>query len=166
MLTLVTEDDQVLGPVPRRLVHGNPSLVHRSTHVLVLWEGRLLLQKRSATKDTEPGKWDTSVGGHVGFGQGYEEAAIREAAEELGIRIESLEILYASRFRSAGESENVSTYLHLCEGPFRPDPGEIDAIRFWTRQEIEAALGTGIFTPNFELEYARFLACSRGNLLR
>ena len=38
---------------------------------------------------------------------------------------------------------------------FRPDPGEIDEVRFWTRAEIEAALGTGVLTTAFEDEYAR-----------
>lgn len=165
MLTLVTEDDRVIGPVPRKLVHGNPSLVHRSVHVLVVGRAGLLLQKRSLSKDTQPGKWDTSVGGHVGYGQSYDEAARREAAEELGLALGDLECLYASRIRNEVESENIRTYLHLSEGPFRPEPGEIDAVRFWSRAEIDAALGTGVFTPNFEEEYAHFLAGPRAALL-
>lgn len=165
MLTLVTEDDRVIGPVPRKLVHGNPALVHRSVHVMVVGRAGLLLQKRSLSKDTQPGKWDTSVGGHVGYGQTYEEAARREAAEELGLALGDLELLYPSRIRNAVESENILTYLHLSDGPFRPEPGEIDEVRFWSRAEIDAALGTGVFTPNFEEEYARFLACPRAGLL-
>jgi isopentenyldiphosphate isomerase len=128
-------------------------------------EGRLLLQKRAANKDTQPGKWDTSVGGHVGFGQSYEEAARREAEEELGIRMEKLDFLYPSRIRNEVESENIQTYLHLSAGPFRHDPGEIDEIRFWSRQDIQGALGSGLFTPNFEEEFALFLASPRAALL-
>lgn len=166
MLTLVSDDDStVIGPVPRRLVHGNPGLVHRSVHVLVIGSRGLLLQKRSLSKDTQPGKWDTSVGGHVGYGQGYEEAARREAAEELGIEPGDLEFLYPSRIRNAIESENIHTYLHLSEGPFRAEPGEIDELRFWTREEISRSLGTGVFTSNFEEEFACFLASPRANLL-
>jgi isopentenyldiphosphate isomerase len=165
MLTLVTEDDRVIGPVPRRLVHGNPGLVHRSVHVMVVGTAGLLLQKRSLAKDTQPGRWDTSVGGHVGYGQSYEEAARREAAEELALDLGELEYLYPSRIRNAVESENIRTYLHRSEGPFRPEPGEIDEARFWTRAEIDAALGTGIFTPNFEEEYALFLGSPKASLL-
>ncbi len=171
LLTRVSDDDSVvLGPVERRLVHGNPSLIHRSAHVLVLHpdEGTLLLQKRSATKDTFPGRWDTSVGGHVTFGQSYLEAAVREAREELGVDLDpdSLEYLHLLRFRSADESENTATYLCLHPGPFTPDPGEISAVKFWTRGEIEGALGTGTFTPHFEQEFAAFLASPRAGLLR
>lgn len=167
MLTQVTEADEVLGPVPRSRVHGNPALIHRSVHVLVFGQdGRLLLQKRSMRKDTQPGKWDTSVGGHVGFGQSYEEAARREAAEELGIELgEGLAYLYPSRIRNAVESENIRTFLHVSAGPFRPEPGEIDELRFWTRAEIEAALGRGVFTPNFEEEFALFLGSPHAALL-
>ena len=82
ILIQVTENDEILGPVKRSLVHGNPMLIHRSVHVLVINSaGLLLLQKRSLRKDTQPGKWDTSVGGHVGFGQSYTQAAVREAEE-------------------------------------------------------------------------------------
>lgn len=165
MLTLVTDGDRIIGPVPRSRVHGNPALVHRSVHVLVVGGGRLLLQKRSWSKDTQPGKWDTSVGGHVGFGQSYEEAARREAEEELGLIIGEMHFLYPSRIRNPVESENIRTYLHLSDGPFRADPEEIDEIRFWTRTEIQQALGTGLFTSNFEEEFALFLASPKGSLL-
>jgi len=174
MLIQVTDDDVVLGPVARSRVHGNPALIHRSVHVLVLGtDGRLLLQKRSLRKDTQPGKWDTSVGGHVGFGQSYEEAARREAAEELGLNLGTLEegagdeliFLYPSRIRNAVESENIRTFLHVSAGPFRPEPDEIDELKFWTRSEIEDALGQGLFTSNFEEEFALFLGSPHARLL-
>jgi len=171
LLTQVTDDDAtVIGPVARGLVHGNPALIHRSAHVLVIHpvDGTLLLQKRSLSKDTSPGLWDISVGGHVTFGQTYEEAVLRETEEELGLKVgaDDLESLYLTRFRSPRESENTRSYLCLSAGPFTPDPDEITEVRFWTRAEIEAALGTGIFTDNFEQEYPVFLASPRGDLLR
>ncbi len=171
LLTQVSDDDAtVIGPVARGLVHGNPALIHRSAHVLVLHpvDGALLLQKRSLTKDTSPGLWDVSVGGHVAFGQSYEEAAVRETQEELGITVteHELEYLYPTRFRSRHESENTRSYLSLHAGPFSPDPDEISALRFWTRAEIDAVRGTGLFTANFEAEYPLFLASPQGHLLR
>lgn len=171
LLTHVRDDDgEVLGPVKRREVHGNPALVHRSVHVLVLHpEGDgILLQKRSALKDMHPGQWDTSVGGHVTFGQSYQEAALREAEEELGLHLrpEDLEPLHLLRYRGPDESENTRTFLCAHAGPFTPEPSEIDAVRFWSRAEIEAALGTEAFTPNFELEYRTFIGGPRGARLR
>lgn len=170
LLTRVTDDDSVvLGPVARGLVHGNPSLIHRSAHILVLHPetGSMLLQKRAMSKDTFPGRWDTSVGGHVTFGQSYEEAALREAREELGVELASgsLEYLHLLRFRSDEESENTASFLCRHAGPFTPDPDEISELRFWTRAEIESSRGRNVFTPHFENEFAAFLASPRASLM-
>ena len=38
------------------------------------------------------------------------------------------------------------------------DPVEIDEGRFWTLPEIDANIGKGVFTPNFESEYLKLRA--------
>ena len=52
----------VIGTAPRKRCHGDPSLIHRSVHVVVYsTDGKsILLQKRKMTKDIQPGKWDTA----------------------------------------------------------------------------------------------------------
>ncbi len=72
MFQLVDREGNPVGQASREECHGNPLLIHLVVHLHVLdGEGRLLLQKRSMTKDTNPGRWDTSVGGHVqGRGRG------------------------------------------------------------------------------------------------
>lgn len=162
LFDLVDDDDRVIGSAPRAACHGNPALVHRAVHVLVVNRaGALLLQKRSAHKDIQPGKWDTSVGGHLAPGESYRQAAVREMAEELGLEGLPLTFLYRSKIRNAVESENIATFLTGHEGPFRFPADEIEALRFWTAAEIEAALGTGVFTPNFEEEWALYQAFRR-----
>lgn len=162
-------DETVIGPVARREVHGHPEIIHRAVHIVVLNRaGLMLLQKRSSSKDIMPDRWDTSVGGHVGFGQSYEEAALREAEEELGVRLNlaDLEYLYFLKIRDAVESENIRSYLGFHEGPFHPDPDEVAAVKFWNRNEIEAELESGMFTPNFEIEFSAFINCPRATLLK
>lgn len=157
LFDIVDDQDRVIGQAPRRLCHGDPSLVHRVAHVLVInRRGELLLQKRSLCKDIQPGKWDTSVGGHLDPGEGYLAAAKREMFEELGVQDVPLTFLYHSKIRNEIESENVATYLACCDGPFVPQPKEIDALRFWRAGEIIRALGSGELTPNFEEEWALF----------
>ena len=154
---IVDENDQVIGQAPRSRCHGDPSLIHRVAHVLVFNRaGSLLLQKRSRGKDIQPGKWDTSVGGHLDPGEGYREAARREMEEELGITGIPLTYLYPSKIRNDIESENVATYLATYDGQVSFPLDEIEEVRFWTPAEIDAAVGTGIFTPNFEEEWALF----------
>ena len=154
---IVDENDQVIGQAPRSRCHGDPSLIHRVAHVLVFnRDGCLLLQKRAQTKDIQPGKWDTSVGGHLDPGESYHEAARREMAEELGITSIPLTYLYSSKIRNAIESENVATYLSRYDGELLFPPEEIEEVRFWSPAEIEASLNQGIFTPNFEEEWVLF----------
>jgi isopentenyldiphosphate isomerase len=65
-------------------------LFHPTVHVwLYNKAGEVLLQKRSASKDTYPGLWDVSVAGHVGAGEAIEVAALRETEEEIGLRLPS-----------------------------------------------------------------------------
>ena len=99
MIEIVDRNGNVLGLAARSEFPGNPSLLHRVVHVLVFdTHGRLLLQKRSADKDVAPGKWDTSVGGHVNPGEDIERAASREMQEELGIQGVQLNSLYSYLF--------------------------------------------------------------------
>ncbi len=157
MVDLVSDDDQVVGQVQRSECHGNPNLIHRAVHVLLMNDQRqLLLQKRSQTKEIQPGKWDTSVGGHLSPGETYRQAAVREMFEELGVAGVPLTELYCSKIRNTVESENIRTFLTTYNGAITFAPDEIDEIRFWSSCEIDAALGSGCFTPNFEEEWQMF----------
>ncbi len=154
---VVDENDRVIGRALRSECHGNPALVHRVAHVLVFnSRGHLLLQKRSSSKDVQPGRWDTSVGGHLDPGETYFEAALREMEEELGICLENPVFLYAYKMRNDFESENVATFFARYDGPIRFNPEEIEQVRFYAPQEIDEKLGIGLFTPNFEEEWQRY----------
>ena len=147
---------RVIGRATRGECHGHPELIHAVARVHVRdAQGHLLLQRRSASKDIAPGLWDTSVGGHLLPGEEAEAAARREMKEELGVAPDTLAFLHRFLMRTPVESESVTTYATVHDGPFAPDPAEIAALRFWTRAEIAAALGTGQLTPAFEDEFAR-----------
>lgn len=80
--------------------------------------GRCLLLKRSASSKGNPGKWDLP-GGKVDAGENFEEALIREVAEETGLRIS------VGRVAGTAESELEMTrviYL-IMEG--RVESGEV-----------------------------------------
>jgi isopentenyldiphosphate isomerase len=157
LFEIINERGEVIGTAPRSLCHGNPALVHRAAHVLVFdGAGRLLLQLRSMDKDIQPGKWDTSVGGHLAVGESYEDAAAREMAEELGITGVKPGYLYDYPLRNEIESEDIRSFYVVYDGPVTHQPEEIDETRFWALDEIRHALGTGVFTPNFEQEFGMY----------
>ncbi len=153
---LVNEAGETVGKATRRTCHNGSKLLHPVVHLHIYNRaGDLYLQKRSVRKDIQPGKWDTAVGGHVDLGETIEVALRREVREELGITDFIPEFLMRYVFESALEKELVNTFRTVYEGPFLPDADEIEEARFWSIPEIEAHLGKGVFTPNFESEYEK-----------
>jgi len=117
--------------------------------------GELYLQKRSAQKKLLPLTWDTSVGGHVDYGESVEEALLRETREELGIVDAVIKPLFTYLYRSATEYEQVNAFYTVYDGEIRPDKDEIAEGRFYSFSEINEKLTSGIFTPNFCLEFKK-----------
>jgi NADH pyrophosphatase NudC (nudix superfamily) len=103
-------------------------------------------------KDTQAGKWDTSVGGHVDLGETIEQALTREAAEELNITGLQPLPLTQYKWETEVESELVFSFIALYNATPVFNRLEIEDGRFWTVQEIQENIGSGIFTPNFENE--------------
>lgn len=87
---ILDKDGKKIGQVcPRSVVHQN-GYYHATVHVWVVNQsGNILLQKRSAQKDTHPGLWDISCAGHLSDGDTALDAAVRELYEELGIVIDT-----------------------------------------------------------------------------
>lgn len=142
--------------VTRASVHSGTFKLHMAVHVVVERPGgAFILQKRTASKRIQPGKWDTSVGGHVLCGEDVFQAALREIEEELGISgvrpVEAYRYLWASEV----EREFVTTYHLQWSGEVVFPKEEIEEVREWRPEEIEAA-PPAIFTPNFLHEYNRF----------
>ena len=76
---VINEDGKVIGKAPRSVCHdGKSMLLHPVVHLhLFSKEGKIFLQKRSMKKDIQPGKWDTSVGGHILPGETIEDGSFK-----------------------------------------------------------------------------------------
>ena len=156
LFPIVDEEGRVLGKATRGECHDGSKRLHPVVHLHVFNSaGELYLQKRPEWKDIQPGKWDTAVGGHIDYGETPEEALLREVREELGITVFTPQRLGMYVFESLRERELVYVFRTVYDGEIHPSDDELDGGRFWTLDEIRAAIGQGILTPNFESEIQR-----------
>ncbi len=85
IVQIVDRANQIIDSAPRSVMRER-HLIHRASYILVFnSKNELFLQKRTMTKDVFPGTWDIAAGGVVLAGESYEESAIRELDEELGV---------------------------------------------------------------------------------
>ena len=154
---IVDDEGHVVGAATRGECHNGSRLLHPVVHLHVFnSRGEVYLQKRPEWKDIQPGKWDTSVGGHMDYGETPEQALTREVREELGITDFAPTFNGKYVFDSRRERELVYVYSTTYDGPVSPSAEELDGGRFWTLDEIRAAIGQERLTPNFESEFQRF----------
>ena len=149
---IVDEQGNIIGAATRGECHNGSKLLHPVVHLHVFnSKGELYLQKRPAWKDIQPDKWDTSVGGHVDLGESVQSALKREVQEELGFSEFVPETVTHYIFESTRERELVFVHKTVYDGEIHPSE-ELDGGRFWSKDEIKANLGKGVFTPNFEID--------------
>jgi len=134
---VVNINDEVIDQQPRHIVHER-NLLHRAVHALVYDENnRLYLQKRSLCKDTNPGLWDTSMGGHLESGESYDQAAVRETFEELGIELDDLpQRLFKLQASKNTGYEFIWVYKIIYSGTIQPCQIEISQGRWLTADEL------------------------------
>jgi len=151
---LVDEQGRIVGQAPRSQVHNGSKLLHPVVHLHVLNPGKnLLLQKRPMSKQIQPGKWDTAVGGHISAGETLEKALQKEAFEEIGMVGFSAKLIKVYRWESEVEAELVYLFTTFDYKNVKVQSAEVEEIRFWTKNQIESRLGQGVFTSNFEYEF-------------
>jgi len=137
-LDIVDAENRVVGRAPRDVVHRDGHR-HRSVHMLLLnGAGRVFVQRRSETKDTNPGLWDSSAAGHVDSGESPLAAAVRELYEELGVRVSPGALVRTGGLPPAVDNgfEFVGIYRVTSDDPLTLEAGEIADGRWLESAEL------------------------------
>ena len=150
-IDIVDKDGNPIGTsVPKSEIHSKGHL-HNTAHVWFFTsEGNILLQQRAASKAIRPLLWDVSVAGHIDAGETPEQAAVREAKEEIGVGISEDELIKIGVFECFQSYPNgmidnefhhtfiVETTLKISH--FIPQKEEVEDLKFVSMLEFHDIL--------------------------
>lgn len=157
ILDIVDENDQVIGQSPRGEAYAL-GLRHRCVFIQARdAEGRIFVHRRTPIKLVFPSLYDMFVGGVVGAGETYDDAALREAEEELGVSglprpVPLFKFLYDN---GSGQSWWSAVYEVRCELPVDPQVEEVAWHRFLPEDEVERRLSDWTWVPDGLAAYER-----------
>lgn len=143
MLDIINENDQIIGQALRSEIHAN-GLLHREVHVWFITPDRkIIFQKRSLSKETNPGLLTAAVGGHVELGQSYKDAALMEIAEETGLNLSANDIMHFATIPTLIQNGKIhNRSLRALFGMLFKQP--IDTLK------VEEGSGDGFVTMDFD----------------
>lgn len=160
-LILVNEEDREVGSLSKELCHDGSGVRHRAFSLFLFdRQGRLLLQKRSASKRLWPGFWANSCCSHPRMGETILTAATRRPIEELGVTVMDLQFIYKFEYQAAfGDKGSEWELCHVLFGRLSAYPklnlDEVEAIEFVSIDALTEALQNGpkSYTPWLLLEW-------------
>jgi isopentenyldiphosphate isomerase len=157
MVTIVDEHNNVVGAVPRSTMRAE-RLTHRATYVMVFNpRGELYVHKRTPIKDVFPGYYDVAAGGVVLEGESYEEGAIRELYEELGIPGVSLRRLFDFSYQDEHIRVWGAAFLCVYDGEMVLQKDEVESGAFLNLEEVLRLTESEPFTPDGVYVLRRYL---------
>ncbi|MFF3487072.1 NUDIX hydrolase [Streptomyces sp. NPDC002701] len=160
ILDVVDEHDVVVGRARRGDVYER-GLRHRCVFIQVKdAAGRLFVHRRTSTKLVFPSLYDMFVGGVVGAGETYDDAALREAEEELGVSgLARPSFLFRFLYDDgAGKSWWSAVYEVRCETAVSPQAEEVAWHAFLPEDEVRERLARWEWVPDGLAAYARLRA--------
>jgi 8-oxo-dGTP pyrophosphatase MutT (NUDIX family) len=134
-------------------------LRHRAAFILVRdARDRIFVHRRTDRKLVFPSRYDVFVGGVLGTGESYDEAALREAEEELGVTgLPRPTPLFRFLYEDAGGRGSwwSAVYEVRWDGPVDPQPEEVAWHAFLTEDEVAARLEEWPWVPDGLEAYRR-----------
>jgi len=147
-IIIVDEHNNEIAQVTRTTMRAR-TLIHRATYILVFnSQGKLFVQKRTATKDIYPGHYEIAAGGVVLAGESYELSATRELYEELGIENENLTHLFDNFYDDGNNRVWGRVYACTYDGPMQLQEEEVESGEFMGTNALLEMMKTHPFCPD------------------
>lgn len=161
LVVLAAEDGTPVGTEDKATVHSTSTPLHLafSAHIYDD-DGRMLITRRALSKRTWPGVWTNSFCGHPGPGEETEDAVRRRAEQELGLRLDRLELrLPDFRYRAVDasgvvENEICPVYTARAASPLNPRENEVMEVQWADPLQLTAAVAAApwAFSPWLTLQ--------------
>ncbi|MEV5596788.1 NUDIX domain-containing protein [Streptomyces sp. NPDC052496] len=156
IVDVVNESDEVVGQARRGDAYAH-RLRTRCAFILARdAEDRIFVHRRTARKLVFPSYYDMFVGGVVGAGETYDETALREAEEELGVSgLPQPVPLFTFLYETPEHTWWSAVYEVRCTLPVQPQESEVDWYAFLTEEELERRIPQWQWTPDGMAAYER-----------
>ena len=156
-VVLVDEKDRPQGTMEKLQAHVEGRL-HRALSVFIFnTQGHMLLQQRAAGKYHSGMLWTNTCCSHPRPGEDVPAAAIRRLHEEMGMTCEltpSFTFIYKALLdHDLTEYEFDHVFIGVTDAVPVPDPGEVAAYRYVSRDELEKEMAAypAAFTEWFRI---------------
>lgn len=147
-LDLVNNKDEVIGTIERgeiqELKKNDRGFVRAVDMYIQNDDGMLWVPKRTADKTIAPNGLDYSMGGHIDTGETYEQALMREAEEELNIKLEPAKLEFIKKFSPASTPYFRCFYIYHSNQTPQFNPDDFVSAQWLTPQELLTQIDAGV----------------------
>jgi isopentenyl-diphosphate delta-isomerase len=116
---------------PKLDAHNDHTKMHAAFSCYIFNEkGKFLVTQRALTKKVWPSVWTNSVCGHLSPGETHEQAIVRRAEYELGLKVKDIKVIlpnysyHTPPYNGIIENEYCPVYLARIVGDVSPNPEE------------------------------------------
>ncbi|MBQ2706150.1 MAG: isopentenyl-diphosphate Delta-isomerase [Agathobacter sp.] len=117
--------------------------LHRAFSLFVVYDGKMLIQRRALSKYHSGGLWANACCSHPRYGEELPDAVQKRMEEELGIAQGSCQpeelfsFNYFSQYDGLSEYEIDHVFLTDYHGEINPDPDEIMELRWISLEDLQ-----------------------------